>query len=220
VLALVHHADDQFTNTETNVDLMTSGDRKAAHKNLTVVQFTGTLPPEMPVVMPVRIHNADVRAALLTSLVINLKGYPGRVRLLIPPIRTDGELRERIDGMSMRRDSNEFARWAEHQVQTIRRNQRSKYRYNRLWSQQRIDDIQRAVKTGIVLDVNDNQKAAVNSVVMEPGTYHTFFLAFDRPPGGRVGLAYDLEVHQIDVKREKVIGGLSARVELVPEVKK
>ena len=44
VLALVHHADDQFSNTLTNVDILSSGDRKAAHKDLTVVQFAGTLP--------------------------------------------------------------------------------------------------------------------------------------------------------------------------------
>ncbi len=44
VLALVHHADDQFTNTLTNVNILSSGDRKAAHKDLTVVQFAGTLP--------------------------------------------------------------------------------------------------------------------------------------------------------------------------------
>jgi hypothetical protein len=44
VLVLVHHADDQFTNTQTNVDMLSSGDRKAAHKDLTVVQFAGTLP--------------------------------------------------------------------------------------------------------------------------------------------------------------------------------
>ncbi len=44
VLALVHHADDQFTNTLTNVDILSSGDRKAAHKDLTVVQSAGTLP--------------------------------------------------------------------------------------------------------------------------------------------------------------------------------
>src|SRR6185312_2740106 len=78
VLALVHHADDQFTNTQTNVDTLSSGDRKAAHKNLTVVQFTGTLPPAMPVVMPFRINNACLHDLLLTNINVDLNNYPGR----------------------------------------------------------------------------------------------------------------------------------------------
>ena len=54
VLALLHHAADQFTAAQTVTDLMSPAERKAAHKNLTVVQFTGTVPAPPPVVMPVR----------------------------------------------------------------------------------------------------------------------------------------------------------------------
>ena len=41
VLALLHHASDPFTATQTVTDLLSLGERKAAHKNLKVVQFTG-----------------------------------------------------------------------------------------------------------------------------------------------------------------------------------
>jgi len=126
VLALVHHADDQFTNTQTNVDMLSSSDPKAAHKNLTVVQFTGTLPPELPVVIPVRIHNANLEQLLLTSLIVNLNGYPGRVRLLMPRVKIDGDLSELIDGLSFSQDAEDIRRWVERQVEMIRRNQRSK----------------------------------------------------------------------------------------------
>jgi hypothetical protein len=44
VLALVHHEDDPFTNTETNTDSLSLSERKAARKNIKVVQFSGTLP--------------------------------------------------------------------------------------------------------------------------------------------------------------------------------
>jgi hypothetical protein len=143
VLTLIHHADDQFTNTQTNVDMLSSGDRKAAHKNLTVVQFTGTLPPEMPLVLPVRIHNADLKELLLTSLVVDLNGYPGRVRVLIPRINTDGDLRDLVDGMSFGQDFEDIRLWAERHIAMIRRNQRSRRPYDRLWSKQRIEDIRR-----------------------------------------------------------------------------
>jgi hypothetical protein len=52
---------------------------------------------------------------------------------------------------------------------------------------------------------------------MEPNSYHTIFLVLDRPKDGRIGQSYELEFNQIDVRREMVIGGLSVRVELVPE---
>jgi hypothetical protein len=44
VLALIHHADDPFTATETNVDTLSVSERKTAHKNLSLANFTGTAP--------------------------------------------------------------------------------------------------------------------------------------------------------------------------------
>jgi hypothetical protein len=217
VLALVHHANDLFTNAQTDVDMLTSGDRKAAHKNLTVVQFTGTLPPQMPVVMPIRIHNANWQERLLTSLIVSLNNYPGRVRLWVPQLQTDGELGQLIDGMSFSQDSGDISRWAEGHIAMIKRNQRSRRPYDRFWSKQRIEDIGRAVETGTILEVVDKKRIAFNRIVMAPDTYHTIFLVFDRPPQGQIGQAYEIEICQLDVRREKVIGGLSARLELVPE---
>jgi hypothetical protein len=217
VLALIHHADDQFTNTQTNVDILTSGDRKAAHKNLTVVQFTGTLPPEMPLVLPVRIHNADLQQVLLTSLVVSLNGYPGRVRVLIPQIKTDGDLKELVEGMSFGQDSEDIRLWAERHIAMIRRNQRSRRPYDRFWSRQRIQDIRSALATGLVLEAEDKKRIAINRIVMDSDTYHTVFLVFDRPPEGKIGQDYDIVIRQLDVRREDVIGGLSARIELVPD---
>ena len=217
VLAMIHHADDQFTNTETNTDLMSSSDRKAAHKNLTVVQFTGTLPPEMPVVMPFCINNPLLDEALLTDLVISLNGYPGRVRLLIPPIKTDGDLLRVVEGLAASRKTRDISLWAERHLKMIKGNLRSKHRYHRFWARQRIADVKLALEKKIVLEANSKKRISIKQVVMEPNSYHTIFLILDRPPDGRIGQAYDIEFNQIDVRREKVIGGLSLRVELVPE---
>jgi hypothetical protein len=139
------------------------------------------------------------------------------VRVLIPRIETDGELRELVDGMSFGQDSEDIRRWAERHIAMIRRNQRSRRPYDPLWSKQRIEDIQRVLETGLMLEVEDKKRIAVNRIVMEPDTYHTVFLVFDRPPEGIIGQAYDIVIRQLDVRREDVIGGLSARIELVPE---
>jgi hypothetical protein len=220
VLALIHHADDQFTNTQTNVNSLTSNDRKAAHKNLTVVQFTGTLPPAMPVVMPLRINNANLKETLLTSLVVNLNGYPGRVRLMIPQVKTDGDLKKSIDGMSVTQDSKDIRRWAKDYTEKVKNNQKTKYKYHRGWARDRVNDLERAVEAGQVLEAKSKRRVGVNRILMEPDTYHTVYLVFDRPPNAKVGQAFDVEVQQTDVRRERVIGGITVRVELVPEPKK
>jgi hypothetical protein len=79
VLALVHHASDTYTSTETHTDTNSKQERKATHKNLTVVQFTGTLPSPPPLAFAFRINNARLTERLLTNLLLKLYGYPGRV---------------------------------------------------------------------------------------------------------------------------------------------
>src|SRR5207247_6029697 len=98
VLALIHHPNDQFTATQTVTDLLSPGERKAAHKNLKVVQFTGILPPAPPVAMAVRLHNPSERRKILTTLLVRLNGYRGRVRLYLPKLELDGDIRELIEG--------------------------------------------------------------------------------------------------------------------------
>jgi hypothetical protein len=221
VLALVHHADDQFTNTETRVDVLSNDDRKAALKNLTVVQFTGTLPPAGPVVMPVRIHNPNTKEKLLTRLTVYLNGYPGRVRLLIPRIETEGNLEKLIDGMFFSKNSkDDVALWAKHHIMKIKRNQKSKHPYDKLWSKQRIEDIKKAIGSSIILEAEDKKHISLNRIVMEPDTYHTVFMVFDRPEKGKIGKFYNIQFQQVDLEHDSIIGGLDARIELVPDLKK
>jgi len=220
VLALVHHAGDQFMNTETRVDTLSSTDRKAAHKNLTVVQFTGTLPPAMPVVMPVRIHNPNAKQKLLTSLSIYLNNYPGRVRLLIPRIESDGNLENLIDGMFFSKDSKDIALWAKHHIKEIEHNQKGKQPYDKLWSKQRIEDIKRAIESSIILEAQDKKHISINRIVMEPDTYYTVFIVFDRPEKGKIGKFYNIQFQQVDLESDSIIGGLDARIELVLDLKK
>jgi hypothetical protein len=140
VLALIHHPDDAFTNTQTNVGALSRDDRKAAHKNLTVVQFTGTLPAP-PVVMPVRIHNASRREPLLTNVILSLNGYPGRVRLVSPQVKSEGDQKAMLVGIAVTADVKDIRRWATSHLGAIAQNQKSKQPYDRTWSKQRINDV-------------------------------------------------------------------------------
>ena len=111
VLALLHHADDPYTSAQTNTDQNSRQERKSAHKNLKVVQFTGTLPAP-PVVIPFRIHSTQVEDKMLMDLRINLQRYPGKVRLFLPKIEADGKLEELALGLYPEKDFKQFKKWA------------------------------------------------------------------------------------------------------------
>jgi hypothetical protein len=225
LLALAHHADDPFTATETMPDRLTLGDRKAAQKSLKVVQFVGTPPaPQAPLVLRVRLNNADTEHELVTDLVADLGShpgrirYPGRVRMVLPRVRLDGDLLQALEGLQEAGDADDFERWAKAQRERLLDGQRGEHPYDPVFVGQQVDEIDDVLAGHVALLADDGARSvAVRGVVMAPGASHTVFLLFDRPPGFPTGLAFPVEVVQLDAERGTVLGGLSSRVELVPE---
>ena len=192
-------------------------ERKAAHKNLTVVQFTGTLPAPPPIVVPFRLHAIGPGDRFLTDIAIELNGYRGRVRLMVPKLDVDGDLAQLIDGFAADRDIGDFQRWAADQRALITRNQSSEQRYNKTWSKQRLADIDKVLRGGVLLVAGGGRSCGLRRIVLGPNTYHTLFLLLDRPPNGLIGEAFDLRIVQHDSENRVVFGGLELRVELQPE---
>jgi hypothetical protein len=217
VLALVHHDDDPYMSAETHTDNNSLQERKAAHKNLKVVQFTGTL-PSAPAIMAVRINNPLLEQRLLTRLRVHLGDYPGLVRLFIPTLEIEGHLEEVVEGLSLAEEFDAFREWAETHWKMLEESQASDHPYNRIWTEQRMEDIELALASDVMLMAEDPQHVSIHQVVMEPDSHHTIFLMFDRPDA-QIGETFDIEVLQEDVEREQMIGGMSARVELVPKPK-
>ena len=219
VLALLHHPDDPYTSTETHTDLNSVQERKAAHKNLKVVQFMGTLPSPPPVVIPMRIHNAHLRQEVLSSLHVRLAGYPGRARLFLPPLKVDGELGQLAKGLKRSDDFTSFERWAKEHLALIEANQAGERPYDKGWSRQRVADVKAVLSGGLAFETSDKQEASLSRIVMPADSYHTAFLLLERPSTGRLGDRHTIEVLQMDAKQERSVGGLSLRVELVAEAK-
>lgn len=218
VLALVHHPDDPFTATQTVTDWLSVGERKAAHKNLTVVQFTGTPPAPPPLVLPLWLSNARLEERLLTKLSILLRGYPGRVRLYLPRLRVDGDIGQLLEGGRLGEDDGAFADWAKGHIRMIEENLTSDRPFDPEWSKQRIVDIRLAMDSGLVVEAEGGEVLGLDRIVMEPDQHETVFLMFHRPPDGQVGQHFEVEVQQLDGAREhELVGGITARVELVPE---
>lgn len=218
VLALIHHPDDQYTSTITNTDLNSLMERKAAHKNLTVVQFTGTLPAPPPIFIPFRIHNAELEHESLTGLRLNLRGYPGVGRLYCPPLKTAQPLEESILGMKINDDFDQFKRWAEEHIEMVRENIESENPYDKEWSLQRLEDIERSLQSGLMFQIDEGaEEAYLNGIQMDPNSYHSFFLVLERPENGEIGENYGIDILQTYKEQSEVIGGLTVRVELVKE---
>ena len=218
VLALIHHPNDPYTSTITNTDNNSLAVRKAAHKNLTVVQFTGALPASPPVFIPFRIHNPELEREILTGMILDLARYPGRARLYSPPLKTDQPLEQAVSGLKIDQEFESFKQWAEEHIRMIRENLESDTPYDQEWSLQRIQDIERALETGFMFKVEEAAKEAeIHGIQMEPDSSHTFFLALDRPEDGQTGQHYAIEIIQINDEQIDITGGLSIGVELVQE---
>jgi hypothetical protein len=216
LLALLHSAsDDPFTNTQAHVDTLSPAERKAAHKNLNVVQFTGTLPPSPPAPhwMAISLNGADKQ--MVNDLVIDLLGYGGRVRLMIPK---DMEL---LDGLNQSlvglrvEEQKDFDEFADKKLEQLARYQKAKT-FNPKWCQQMAQAI-RKLKGQRVLFVGTNREPAVLRRIQLPADKsHTIFVAIDRPQTSRVGDLFNFNIYQRDSERKTVIGGATCQVQIVP----
>lgn len=216
VLALVHHADDQYTSMETNTDRNSIRIRKAAHKNLKVIQFDSG--PSASAALPVRFNNPSNQEAHLGDFEFVLEDYPGRVLAFLPDLEIEGNIQEAARGLERTDEFEAFEEWAHDHVEWVEENQASDHAYNERWAKERIRNVERVLEAELAFAIEDEERAALRSVVFEPGESKTVFLLFDRPQG-RVGDAYPVDVRQRDSRDEEVIGGLMTRVELAPEPK-
>ena len=87
LLAILHHPNDQFNNTEQNADALAIADRKVAQRNLQIVNFTGTLPPPDSPGTPLGAMSMLVDffgGGRRTDLVFDTSEMKGAVTLLLP----------------------------------------------------------------------------------------------------------------------------------------
>ena len=217
VLALLHHPGDPYTSTNVNTDQNSVQERKAAHKNLTVVQFTGTLPAPPPAMIAFRIHAARAGQKNICDLSFDLRGYPGRIRLFLPKIAADGDLVELAEGLSAKKDFVAFRKWEAAQKKLIEGSQAGKQGgYNKSWCKQRLADIAKARDHGVMFVATGRKRVELRRLILAPETHHTLFLMLDRPPDGAIGSSFDLSIAQRDSESRGIRGGLDVRIDLVP----
>ena len=209
----MHHASDPYTSTETNTDLNSIQERKAAHKNLHVVEFTGTV-PAAPTIVPVRVHCVDGKPATMR---INLNGYPGTLRMYFHRSRARalcgqraGSRSETISRTTGCGPTGSSARSAATSAVGIPGTASSRSRDSPTSS---------AYWAPTSLTAVDSKAAELRNIECQQEGYVEFHVLVDRPARAKVGQAFPIEIVQLGAEGKEVIGGLSARVAMTEEPK-
>ena len=216
LLALLHcPGHDEFTNAQIHVDTLSPHERKAAHKNLHVVQFTGTLPPAAPEWMAVRLHGLP-EGELLSDLVLEMFGYRGRVRLVVPerlPL-VDG-LEDSLSGFYLE-DPIDFDEWAERKWEQLHL-YLEKGMFNPLWTEQMLEAIEMTRGMPMLVAETTEKPVTLRRFLVQPDEFYTVFIGIDRPENARIGDSFEFTVYQHGVEQEMVLGGSTFQVQIVPE---
>jgi len=220
VLALIHHDNDPYTSANTSTDQNSIHERKAAHKNLKVLQFLGTPPAPPPLVVPFRLHAETLKEKSISSLRISLRRYPGHARFFLPRIETkNGDIHESIEGIFADEDFSDFKNWAQKQNKLVESNLKTKEHYNKDWSHQRLEDIEAALEHGVMFTAGGKRDVLFRDLILEPTRHYTAFLVLDRPKEAKIGESFDIDIVQFEEKEKRVLGGLDLRVEIQAEPK-
>jgi hypothetical protein len=215
LLALLHCPKDPFTNTQTHMDTLSPSERKTAQENLHVVQFTGTLPPAAPEWLAFGLQGIPDRE-IFSDLVLDLFGYPGRVRLLIPEdLRLIDGLEQSLVGFHLE-DPSGFGEWADKKLEQLRLCLEGQI-FNPLWCEQMIEAIQKVRGQPMLVADTNKEPTILQRFVVPPEALCTVFVAFDRPEDARIGDSFNFTVYHRDVEKEIMLGGSSYQVQIVPE---
>lgn len=220
LLALVHHPDDQHMQANTNANAAVLDERKMALKAASVVQFVGE-DPEPPLVVPFTLNNSRPDRDLRLRLTTDLKDYPGRVQLVLPPIRTQGSLPQQLSGLAADTDKKPFADWAAGHLSLLQQNPRSVPSFDPDWTKQRIDDVNATLRAPLVLNVTNKRVATLRNVILGPSASITAWLVVSRSDPMWPGMGFDFDALSADEdapSSSSVMGGMRVRVECVPEI--
>jgi len=212
VLALLHHASDQFTNATLNTDDMSRGERKAAHKNLKVVQFTGTLPPAAPMMEIVHLYNPSSKKPIRSDVVLRLGRFKGRIRIVLPSTRVRDGVHPGLKKIKM---PAPFTHWSARQVEFVKKQQAGDNPFDGPWAKRQIADINVVRKSGAVFEAAKRETVTLSGVNIPADGYVPLFVMINRPRRSKPGESFRLDIQQFEQGKPTAIGGLELRVELV-----
>ena len=217
VLALIHHLSDPFVATETVTDLLSLGDRKAAHKNLHVVQFSGTLPPSGLQGFMVELHN-PFKESRVFDVKVGFGGYPGEVRFGFPKSLELESLQ--LSGARLDARVDRLKTWATDYVRRLDTVHAENHPHDPEWTSQRRADVIAMTEAPRSLLVVDPKAVGINGVKLAGGQRLPMLLIVAPPVPLAKGKSWPIAIHQVARDDGKYIGGLSGRLEQVSRIKR
>jgi hypothetical protein len=212
MVVFLHSAQDPFTSTQRNVDLLTLADRKVGQKNLHIVEFVGTPPP--PGTGPgvwamLVVRGAFVRRKAAFDLVVDARRFPGRLYFALPGPLVPADPATQAKGFKV--GSNALvSRWAEAHARAARRLfYEAKYpeaQYKLLVAGME----QVAGQRPLVLD--GGRLAAVSGLPIGPRDEHVVFFRIDLPERTKAGSVFEFDVFQRDSRQGTPQGASRYRV--------
>jgi hypothetical protein len=223
LLALLHSDDDNFTNTGTAVDPLSISDRKSAHKNLHIVEFTGTIPyvGHTPGVSPsfrwvaVKLHR-QLRNQNFSDLELNLGKYPGKVAIVLPYGVKLADRRKALKGWKIQK-SRSVGAWSKKAVAFLE-DCLAEGRFDPTWTKERMLAIRKAAKQPLLIPSRKERTIRLPGVVVPKNESVIVFLAIQRPKGGTIGDCWEIGLRQrTGSKRKPIVGGSVWRIQVVPK---
>ena len=99
-------------------------------------------------------------------------------------METDGSVEDLVEGLSISANLDDFRTWAGDRIAMISVNQQGEHPYHRLWAEERIEEVERAMEQGLLPDATDREHGGLPGTKLAPGSHHTIFLMLDRLTGG------------------------------------
>jgi hypothetical protein len=207
MVTFLHCAQDPYTSTERNVDLLTLADRKVGQKNLHIVEFIGTPPPPgtgTGMWAMLVIQGANLKRRRLVDLVIHADDFPGTLGFVLPPPLFPNDPAEQAKKFKL--GSNDVvARWREkHTVDAERLFHEAKYPKAQFTL---LIQAMKAVAKQQPLTLRGRQSAAIRDLPLTPRQEHVVFIRIDLPRGTKIGSSFSFDVTMQDAKTRDLLGG-------------
>jgi len=217
LLALLNSPSDQFISTVTDVNALTTSDRKVAQKNLHIVAFTGT-PPMMrrPHWSQFKLYGGPDRASTV-DLVFDAAGYPGGIQLVLPAnLSLQQPLGKSIKGFKIDRSpaaKETLAQWQESARENLKE-LISRGRYSFEKAREMLTSIE-GVTGQPLLTLKSGGIGEILGLRLPARSVFTPFLSITAPQDVKAGYEFNFRLMQRKSKGNAIVGGSTYSVRVL-----
>jgi hypothetical protein len=207
LVAFVNAAQDPFTSTQRNVDLLTLADRKVGQKNLHIVEFVGTPPPPSAgtgMWAMLFVNGAFFETKGLFDLVIDAKQFPGRIQLVLPPPIFPKDLKKQAEGFRIGTKAVVKKWWASYSKAAERLFHEAKHPRHQF---ELLMESAKKVATQPPLVLKGGAEAGVHGLEITAKDRHAIFFRIDPPAKAKPGAKWTFDVCQRESKTGRLVGG-------------